>query len=120
MQLAKLHRYIGATDMVAQILFCTSSANIFINPRSVCCDTEKGGKGARDTETTTREGVTRRVAWGDLHPQPAQVEGYLWETYPPPPHNPTFETAFQLPRYILRMASNLEVVSGTADIGQQQ
>jgi hypothetical protein len=29
-------------------MFCTVSANIFINPCPACCDTEKGGEGARD------------------------------------------------------------------------
>ncbi len=37
-----------------------------------------------------------------------------------PPHTIPHWDSFQLPRYILRMASNLEVVSVTADIGQQQ
>ncbi len=38
----------------------------------------------------------------------------------PPPHTIPHWDSFQLPRYILRMASNLEVVSMTADIGEQQ
>ena len=38
---------------------------------------------------------------------------------PPPPHKLPHWDSFQLSRYILRMASNLEVVSMTADIGQQ-
>jgi hypothetical protein len=29
-------------------MFCTDSANIFINPRPACCETEKGGEGERD------------------------------------------------------------------------
>ncbi len=46
---------------------------------------------------------------------------YLWETSPPPhiiPPPPPIWTVFNW--YILRMASNLEVMSMTADIGQQQ
>ncbi len=39
---------------------------------------------------------------------------------PPPFHSLPHLDSFQLPRYILRMASNLEVVSMIADIGQQQ
>ncbi len=38
----------------------------------------------------------------------------------PPSHTIPNCDNFQLPRYILRMASNWEVVSMTADIGQQQ
>ncbi len=47
-------------------LFDTSGANIFINPRPVCCGTEKGGKGEKDTGITTRMSVTRHVARGYL------------------------------------------------------
>ncbi len=42
----------------------------------------------------------------------------LFSPCPPSHHTPL--DSFQLPRYISRMASNLEVVSMTADIGQQQ
>jgi hypothetical protein len=28
-------------------MFCTDSANILINPRTACCETEKGGEGER-------------------------------------------------------------------------
>ncbi len=42
------------------------------------------------------------------------------EDLPPPSLDPIFETDFQLPRYIWRMASNLEFVSRTAGIGQWQ
>jgi hypothetical protein len=51
---------------------------------------------------------------------PAMVTGGDLFPPPPPPYDPTHLSSFQLSRYILRMASNLEVVSTTADIGQQQ
>jgi hypothetical protein len=43
-------------------LFCNSSANIFINPRPACRDTEEDGEGKRDTGITSGKGVTRYVA----------------------------------------------------------
>ncbi len=54
--------------------------------------------------------------------QPAQVERHLQEVPPPPPPLiiPSHCGNFQLPYYILRMASNSEAVSMAADIGQQQ
>jgi hypothetical protein len=48
-------------------LFCTYSVNIFIDHRPACRDTEKGVRGERETGTTTRKGVTKRVAGGYLH-----------------------------------------------------
>ncbi len=38
------------------LLFCTDSANIFINPRLTCCKTEEGGEGERDTGITNGKG----------------------------------------------------------------
>jgi hypothetical protein len=35
-------------------LFCTDSANIFYQPLPACCETEKGGKGERDTGITVK------------------------------------------------------------------
>jgi hypothetical protein len=35
-------------------MFYTDSANIFINPRLACCETEKGGEGERDTDRTVK------------------------------------------------------------------
>jgi hypothetical protein len=73
----------------------------FINPRPVCCDTEKGGEGAKDTGTTTRKGVTKRVARGYLHSYSCTGgEVPVRDPSPPPPHNPAFWTVFQLPCYI--------------------
>jgi hypothetical protein len=43
-------------------LFGTIGANIFINSRPVCCDSEKGGKGGKDTGITTGRSVTKHVA----------------------------------------------------------
>jgi hypothetical protein len=52
--------------------------NIFINYRPACSDTEKGGRGDRDTGIITRNGVTRLVACADGE-APTRV----------PPHTPT-------------------------------
>ncbi len=92
----------------------------FINPCPVCYDTEKGGEGGTDTGITTRRSVTRHVARGYLRSCSLRR---CWGTYerplPPSPHIiPPHLSSFQLSRYILRMASNLEVVSMTADVGQ--
>jgi hypothetical protein len=43
-------------------LFCTDSANIFINPRPACRETEKGGEGERDTDRTVKGCHPARIA----------------------------------------------------------
>ncbi len=35
-------------------LFCTDSANIFIDPRPTCRETEEGGEGERETGITVK------------------------------------------------------------------
>ncbi len=66
-----------------------------------------------------------------LPPSPSDlIRGVSWSlatlsppllTLPPPPrHTLPYCDSFQLSPYILRMASNSEVVSMTADIEQQQ
>ena len=100
-------------------LFRTNSANIFINPRPAYRETEKGGEGERDTGITSGKGVTRHVARGYLHScSLRRWRGTRGRS--PPPHNPAHLDSLLLPQQILRMASNLEVVSMIADIGQQQ
>jgi hypothetical protein len=64
-------------------------------------------------------GMIRGVSWS-----PATLSPPLPTLPPPlptlpPPHTLPHWDNFQLPRYILRMASNLEDVSMIADIGQQ-
>jgi hypothetical protein len=61
----------GSDDFIMQNvyllqLFCTYGVNIFIDYRPACLDTEKGGKGERDTGMITRNGVTSCVARGYL------------------------------------------------------
>ncbi len=61
--------------------------------------------------------LIRGVSWSLATLSPPS--SHLAPPPPPPPALPHWDS-FQLPRYIMRMASNLEVVSMTADIGQQQ
>jgi hypothetical protein len=56
-----------------------------------------------------------------LHPPVAVLSGLEGRGRAPPPPQPhLIWNKFQQPRKILRMASNLEVVSMIAEIGQQQ
>jgi hypothetical protein len=67
-------------------LFCTDSANIFINPRPACRETEKGGEGERERDTgiTSKKGVTRHVARGYLRTYSLDRWRGAGETSPPP------------------------------------
>jgi hypothetical protein len=82
---------------MCSLLFCTYGVNIFIDYRPACRDTEKVGKGERDTELKTRNGVTRRAAKGylrscSLRRQRGIHKGSL------PPHTPLpHEDNFQQP-----------------------
>jgi hypothetical protein len=49
-------------DLFTTVVFCTDSANIFINPRLACCKTEKGGQGERDTDRTVKGCHPARIA----------------------------------------------------------
>ncbi len=115
---AKFDQKVFLKNFSCKLLFCTYGVNIFIDYRPACRDTEKGGKGERDTGTTTRNGVTRCVARGYLRSSSLRMRGSLHKRSPPTPY-PHWDK-IQQPRYILRMASNLEAVSMTADTGQQQ
>ncbi len=70
------------------LLFCTDSANIFINPRPACCETEKGGEGEKDTGITVR-----RVSLGAHSLRlPAVPDHWTGGEVPgrvPPPHTLT-------------------------------
>jgi hypothetical protein len=57
--------------------------------------------------------LIRGVSWSPANPSPPP-------SHLAPPHALPHSDSFQLPRHILRMASNLQVVSMTADFGQQQ
>ncbi len=68
------------------VMFCTYGVNIFIDYRPACRDTEKGGRGERDTGTTTRNGAP------GVQPEatcaPAACAGSYAPTRGPPPQNP--------------------------------
>ncbi len=66
-------------------MFCTDSANIFINPRPACCETGKGGEGEKDTDRTVK-GVPPCAH--SLQYFTRQVERGAEES-PPPPHSHT-------------------------------
>ncbi len=59
--------------------------------------------------------MIRGVSWS-----PATLSPPPSSHLAPPPHTLPHWDNFQLPRYILRMASNFEAVSMVADIEQQQ
>jgi hypothetical protein len=101
-------------------MFCTDSANIFINPRPACRETEKGGEGERDTSTTSGKGVTKRVARGYLRTYSLDSWRGAGESSPPPLIPLPLLDSLRLQRQISRIASNSEVVSMKADIGQQR
>jgi hypothetical protein len=85
----------------------------FINPRPACRETEKGGEGERDTGTTVKGCHQARIARGYLlYLLTGQVEMRQGENPPPLP----LSDSLRLQRQISRTASNLEVVSMTADI----
>jgi hypothetical protein len=92
----------------------------FINPRPAYLDTEKGGEGERDTELTSGEGVTRHVARGYLRTYSLDRWRGAGESFPPPHIPLPLLDSLRLQWQISRIASNLEVVSVIADIGQQQ
>jgi hypothetical protein len=81
---------------------------------------EKGGEGERDTGISSGKGVTRHVARG----YPRTYSPDRWRGAGeslPPPHIPLpLLDNLRLQRQISRIASNLEVVSMIADIGQQR
>ncbi len=100
-------------------MFCTDSANIFINPRPACHKTEKGGEGERDTGMTVKGCHQARIARGYLLDLlTGQVEWCQGESPPLTPLPLLY--SWRLQQQISRMASNSGVVSMTADIGQQQ
>ncbi len=91
----------------------------FIYPHPAYRDTEKGGEGERDTGITRGKGVTRYVARGYLRTYSLdrwrRCQGEL------PPHIPLpLLDSLRLQWQISKIASNLEVVSMIAGIGQQQ
>ncbi len=99
-------------------MFCTDSANIFINPPPACREMEKGGEGERDSDS-------ERVSPGAHSPRlpavPAHWTGGVVPGRAPPPLTPLpLLDSLRLQQQISRMASNSGVVSMTADIGQQQ
>ncbi len=92
-------------------LFCTDSANIFINPRPACRETEKGGRGEREGDT----GITvRTVSLGAHCPRLPAVTTHWIEGEVPgrvPPHTPyPILDSLRLQRQISRIASNSEAV----------
>jgi hypothetical protein len=92
-------------------LFCTDSANIFINPHPACCETEKGGEGERNTDRTVKGIPTYTNSLRQpLYLLTRQMEGDAEES--PPHHKHTSFDQFEAP------ASNLEVVSIKTDLGQ--
>ncbi len=109
-----IHRKIART-----LLFCTDSANIFINPRPACPETEKGWEGERDTGTTSGKGVTRHVAWGYLRTYTLDRWRGAGESSPLHIPLPLLD-GLRMQRQISRIASNLEGVNMITDIRQQQ
>ncbi len=90
----------------------------FINPCPACHETEKGGEGERDIGMTVKGCHQARIARGYLlYLHTGQVERCREES-PPPIPLPLLDS-LRLQRQISRTASDLEVVSMTADIGQQ-
>ncbi len=86
-------------------MFCTDSANIFINPRPACRETEKGGEGERDTGMTVKGCHQARIARGYLLDLlTGQVEWCQGES--PPPYTLTPFGQLRLQQQISRMASN--------------
>ncbi len=115
--------YLRIRGAALSLLFCTSSANIFLSTPAQFAAIQRKVEKAQETLWNNNQRGCHQACSPRLPAllQPAQVERYLWETpSPPPPYNPAFWTVFQLPRYIWRMASDLEVVSVTADTGQPQ
>ncbi len=85
----------------------------FINPRPACRETEKGEEGERDSGITVKGCHQARIARGYLlYLLTGQVEMRQGENPPPLP----LSDSLRLQRQISRTASNLEVVSMTADI----
>ncbi len=71
-------------------MFCTDSANIFINPRPACWETEKGGEGERDTDRTVK-GVPpcmHSLRQPVIHAHQTGGKSCRGEP-PPPPHSHT-------------------------------
>jgi hypothetical protein len=81
---------------------------------------EKGREGERDTGITSGKGVTRHLARGYLRTYNLDRWRGARESSPPP-HKPLpLLDSLRLQQQISRIASDLEVVSMIADIGQQQ
>ncbi len=101
-------------------MFCTSSANIFYQPLpSLPGNGERWRRRKRHWNNKWKgchQACSPRLP---IHLQPRQVERCRGELTPPHKPLPLLDS-LRLQRQISRIASNLEVVSMIADIGQQQ
>jgi hypothetical protein len=87
----------------------------FINPRSACRETKKGGEGERDTVRAVKGCHQECMARGYLL---CLLTGQVERCWGVPPDT-LLLINLRLQWQISRTASNLEVVSMMADIGQQ-
>jgi hypothetical protein len=103
------------------IVFCTGSANIFyLPPPSLPRNGEKWRRRKRHWYNKWKGCYQACSPRLPAHLQPRQVDRCRGELPPPPIYLYPFWTVLRLQRQISRIASNLEVVSMIADIGQQQ
>ncbi len=91
----------------------------FINPRPACHETEKGGEGEilhwHNSEMVSPGAHGPRLPTVPAHWKGGEVPGRV----PPPPIPLPLLDSLRLQRQISRTASNLGVVSMTADIRRQ-